>query len=119
MLNRVELIGRLTEEPRCGGSPPQSYGFITLAVNTQYTDKNGEKQQKSEFIPIAFFRGAAELVQRFCHKGTLLHVEGSVSIRKKVNNDGSYLEKVEIHGQKIIFLDKIKPAPRHDDDYPG
>lgn len=119
MLNRVELIGRLTEDPRSGGSPPQNYSFITLAVNTQYTDKNGEKQQKSEFIPIAFFRGAADLVQKYCRKGTLLHVEGTVSIRKKINNDGSHLEKTEIHGQKIIFLNKIKPVPQQDNDYPG
>lgn len=115
MLNRVQVIGRLTENPRSGGNPPKNYCFITVAVNTYYRDKNGDRQVKSEFIPISLFGNIAGLVSRFCAKGTKVYVEGNIVMRN-INTNGVRVSKMEIHGDNIIFLDKL--IENNDNDLP-
>lgn len=112
MLNRVELIGRLTEAPRSGGNSPNNYCFITVAINKHYKDKeSGERKVKSEFVPISLFGNIATLVSRYCVKGTKVYIEGSIVVRN-LNTNGVKISKMEIHGSNIIFLDKL---PERDD----
>lgn len=112
MLNKVELIGRLTEDPKSGGSPPNNYAFITVAVNSHYKDKeSGERRVKSEFIPVSLFGNIASLVTNYCAKGTKIYLEGCITIRN-INSNGLRMVKTEIHGRNVIFLDKL---PERDD----
>lgn len=112
MLNRVEIIGRLTDSPRSGGNPPNNYCFITVAVNSHYKDKDsGERKVKSEFIPVSLFGNIATHVGKYCGKGTKVFIEGSLVVRS-IKNNGVRLEKMELHGKNVIFLDKL---PERDD----
>ena len=114
MLNRVEIIGRLTENPRSGGNPPNNYCFITVAVNSYYKDReSGEKKVKSEFIPVSLFGNIAGLVSRYCTKGTKVYVDGSIVVRN-LNTDGVRVAKMEIHGKSVIFLDKLLETQDND-----
>ena len=104
MLNRVEIIGRLTEAPKGGGNPPNNYSFITVAVNTHYKDKTtGERKVKSDFIPVSMFGNIASLVCRYCGKGTKVFIEGTVVVRS-IHTNGVRMEKMEIHGKIMLFL---------------
>lgn len=117
MLNRVEIIGRLTENPRSGGNAPNNYCFITVAVNSYYKDRDGQKKVKSEFIPISLFGNLAALVSRYCTKGTKVFIDGAVVVRN-LNTNGVRMSKVEIHAKSVIFLDKLPENQGADNDLP-
>ena len=79
MLNHVELLGRLAQEPEIrytqGGTPVASFD---LAV--QVPSKN--KDAAPDYIPIVCWRERAEFCGRYLSKGRQIVVEGRISTRK-------------------------------------
>lgn len=81
-LNKVFLYGNLTRDPEVkalpSGSQVASFG---LATNRTYKDKNGQKQEATEFHNIVAFGRSAELISQYCKKGKALYIEGRLQTR--------------------------------------
>ncbi|MFP4457801.1 MAG: single-stranded DNA-binding protein [Clostridia bacterium] len=103
MLNRIVLIGRLTDEPelRYTGNGTAVTNF-TLAVERNYTKGNGEKD--TDFIKIVCWRGLAETVAEHLGKGRLVGVDGSLEINKSKNEKRTYINP-EVNADNVKFLD--------------
>lgn len=103
MLNRIVLIGRLTRDPELrytsNGTPVCNF---TLAVERNYTNRNGERDV--DFIKIVTWRGLAENCARHLGKGSLVGVDGSLQIRKSENNNRTYINP-EVNADNVRFLD--------------
>ena len=103
MLNRIVLIGRLTRDPELrytsNGTPVCNF---TLAVERNYTNRNGERDV--DFINIVTWRGLAENCARHLGKGRLVGVDGSLQIRKSENNNRTYINP-EVNADNVRFLD--------------
>lgn len=101
MFNKVILIGRTTKEPELRYTttnlPVVSF---TLAVNRPFN------KDKTDFFNCIVWRGLAESVHKFVHKGSLIGIEGRLETRdymdKKLNIK-RYVTEIVCDG--VTFLD--------------
>ena len=81
-LNKVFLYGNLTRDPELkalpSGSNVVSFG---IATNRTYKDKNGAKQEATEFHNIVAFGRTAEVIAQYMKKGRPIFVEGRLQTR--------------------------------------
>jgi len=109
-LNRVILIGNLTQEPELrytpGGIPVTSF---TLAVSRPYTSAEGERA--TDFIPIVTWRKQAERCSDYLTKGSQIAVDGRLQVRSYEDRDGIKRIKSEVVAWRIVFLQRLKKKP--------
>lgn len=104
MINRVVLVGRMTRDPELRRTPQgDAVTSFTLAVNRNYTDKDG--QQQADFINCVVWRKPAENVERYCSKGSLVGVEGRIQTRSYDNSQGQKVYVVEVICDSVQFLE--------------
>jgi single-strand DNA-binding protein len=112
MINKVILIGRVTQAPKkylTGKEPFIPFTFLNIAVSKKTKNQNGEMVENTEFIEISCFRKLAEFITNYVNVGDLVIVEGHIKTRKKYNE---YIRKnensTEIIGDSIKTLAKSK-----------
>jgi len=102
-VNKVILVGNLGKDPESRFmSNGDAVTNITLATTDTWKDKNGEKQEKTEWHQIVFYRKLAEIVSEYCRKGQSVYVEGRLETRKWTDKNG-----VERYTTQII-ADQMK-----------
>ncbi len=120
MLNKVMLIGRLGRDPELrytqNGTPVTS---LNVATDESYTDRDGNRQERTEWHRVAVFQKQAELCSNYLSKGSLVYVEGSLQTRKWQDQQGMDRYTTEIRAQRVQFLDRRSNdgGQRGGDDY--
>lgn len=106
ILNKVFLIGRLGQDPEVKQTPNgKSVLNITIATSDFFKDQSGNKQTKTEWHRVVLWENTANLVGRYCRKGSQLMVEGSLHTKKWQDKNGNEQYTTEILGRSIQFLD--------------
>ena len=107
MLNRVILIGNLTQDPELrytpDGTPVASF---TLAVNRPYINQSGERE--TDFIPVVVWRKQAERCSDYLTKGSQVAVDGRLQIRSYEDRDGVRRKVSEVIAWRVEFLQRLK-----------
>ncbi len=105
-INKAILIGRLGKDPEVRYMPNgDATANVTLATSESWKDKStGEKQERTEWHRIVFFRQLAEVVEKFVSKGSLIYVEGKLQTRKWTNKEGNDQYTTEIIADKMQML---------------
>lgn len=81
-LNKVFLYGNLTRDPELKALPSGSQvANFGLATNRTYKDKNGAKQESTEFHNVVAFGRTAEVIAQYCKKGRPIFIEGRLQTR--------------------------------------
>jgi single-strand DNA-binding protein len=81
-LNKVFLFGNLTRDPELRALPSgQQVANFSIATNRVYKDRNGEKQEATEYHNVVAFGRSAELIGQYVQKGRPLFVEGRLQTR--------------------------------------
>lgn len=104
-VNRVILIGNLGKDPETRHMQNgDAVTNITLATTDTWKDKNGEKQEKTEWHRITFYRKLAEIVAEYCKKGNPIYVEGRLETRKWTDKEGieRYSTDIIAHDMKML-----------------
>jgi single-strand DNA-binding protein len=108
-LNKVILIGRLTQDPQLkelpSGTKVATFG---LATDRYFVDKSGQKRQETEFHNIVLFGKLAEIASQYLKKGSLAMIEGRIKTRTWQDQNGNQKSKTEIIGQKLQLGPKAK-----------
>lgn len=105
MINRVVLIGRLTRDVNLQYTQSgTAVGQFNLAVNRQYTTKNGERE--ADFISCVIWRKAAENFEKFTHKGSLAGIEGRIQTRHYDNTEGRRIYVTEVVVDNFSLTEK-------------
>jgi single-strand DNA-binding protein len=79
MINKVILVGRLGKDPEIRSTPGgQSVAKFTIATDEKFTDRNGEKQERTEWHNIAAWGKLGEICGQYLKKGKLVYIEGSI-----------------------------------------
>ena len=86
MINRVILVGRITKEPelRTTASGINVLSF-TLAFDNK--NKNADGTRGSSFINCTAWRNNADIIAKYCHKGSQIGIDGSLQERKYQRNN--------------------------------
>ena len=105
ILNKIILIGRLVRDPKLRyTSNGIAVTNFTLAVERNYSSKDGEKEV--DFIKIVTWRKTAESCAQHLGKGRLVAVEGSLQIKNnKSEKDGRTYINPEVVASNVRFLD--------------
>ena len=104
-MNKVTLIGRvgIKNEMKTLDSGVEVITF-TLATSETYKDKNGEKQQSTEWHSIKAFKSQASLIEKYVSKGDMLAIEGKIQYQKWEDKEGNKKEKTEILLSSVMLL---------------
>jgi single-strand DNA-binding protein len=82
MVNKVILIGNLGRDPEVRSTPSgQPVANFTLATSRRWKDKNGQRQEQTEWHHIVCFGRQAEVAGQYLTKGKQLYVEGRLQTR--------------------------------------
>ena len=88
-VNKVILVGRLGKDPETRYMPNgEAVTNATLATSENWKDKSGEKQEKTEWHNLTFYRRLAEIAGEFLKKGSMIYVEGKLATRKWQDKEG-------------------------------
>ena len=88
-VNKVILVGRLGKDPATHYMPNgEAVTNATLATSENWTDKSGEKQSKTEWHNLTFYRRLAEVAGEYLKKGSMIYVEGKLATRKWQDKEG-------------------------------
>jgi single-strand DNA-binding protein len=113
-LNRVTLIGHLGADPEVKPAGETTATKFNLAVADRWKDKNDEKQEHTNWVPITVWNGRGENLPQYIRKGSCVLVEGSL----RVTSYGEGADRkfyTEVVASNVVFLDKKdakKPKPR-------
>lgn len=119
MLNSVHIIGRLGRDPEIRYSASGSaIANLRIATDESYTDRDGNKVDKTEWHTAVVFGKSAEACANHLQKGSLVFVDGSLQTRKWQNQQGQDRYSTEIKANRVQFLDRKSDAgqqeqPRH------
>ncbi|MBU0612889.1 single-stranded DNA-binding protein [Patescibacteria group bacterium] len=104
-LNKATIIGRLTRDPETKTIPSgQTVTTFSLATSFNWTDKSGQKQEKSEFHNIVTWGKLAEIAGQYLKKGGQIYIEGRLQTRSWDGDDGKKRYRTEIVGENMIML---------------
>ena len=103
-LNKAIIAGNLTRDPELKSLPSGvQVCNMSVATNSSYTTKSGEKVDKVEFHSVIIFGKTAENCAKYLKKGQSVLVEGSLQTRSWDKPDGSKAYKTEILAQGVQF----------------
>ncbi len=106
-LNKVFLIGRLTRDPELRYTQStQAVATLRLAVNRQYSSKDGTKKDDTCFVNIVVWGSVAERCAEYLKKGSLILVEGRLTYREWETMEGQKRSSLEVYGENIQFIDR-------------
>lgn len=102
-MNKVLLVGRLTRDPemRTTGTGMVVTKF-SVAVNHNFTDRNGERGV--DYINCSAFNRQAENIAKYCKKGSLVSVEGSIRTGSYDAPDGTKKYTTDVACNQVNFL---------------
>ena len=105
-LNKVTLIGRLGQDPEIRYTQSgNSVANATIATNDYWTDKQGEKQERTEWHSLVMWGKLADLAQSYLKKGSQVYVEGRLQTRDWEDQQGQKHYKTEVVVTTMQFLD--------------
>ena len=89
MINQVILVGRLGKAPETRYmSNNEPVCNFSIATDETWKDKDGNRQQRTEWHNIVVYRRLAEICQQYLKKGSLVFIDGKISSRKYTGKDG-------------------------------
>ena len=104
-VNKVILIGNLGRDPETRYMPDGgAITNISIATTENWKDKNGDKQEKTEWHRVAFFGKLAEIAGEYLKKGSQVYVEGRLQTRKWQDKDGQDKYTTEIVANAMQML---------------
>ncbi len=104
-VNKVILVGRLGKDPETRYmTSGEAVTNATLATSENWKDKSGEKQEKTEWHNLVFYRRLAEVAGEYLKKGAQIYVEGKIQTRKYTTKEGQERYTTEIIVDQMQML---------------
>ena len=104
-VNKVILVGNLGRDPETRYAPDGgAITNVSIATTETWKDKNGEKQEKTEWHRVVFFSKLAEIAGEYLKKGSQVYVEGRLQTRKWQDKDGQDKYSTEIVADRMQML---------------
>jgi single-strand DNA-binding protein len=103
-LNKAIIIGNLTRDPEVRSLPSGiKVCNFSLATNRVWKDKNGARQEDTQYHNVVVFGAQAETVSQYLRKGSSALVEGRMQTRSWDAADGKKQYRTEIVADRVQF----------------
>lgn len=116
-VNKAILIGNLGADPEVRVTPSgMSVANFRIATNESWTDKSGQKQERTEWHRIVAWGKLAEVCGEYLKKGRQAYVEGRLQTREWADKEGKKNYTTEVVATTVQFLGGPRTdGPRRDD----
>jgi single-strand DNA-binding protein len=104
-VNKVILVGRLGKDPETRYmTNGEAVTNATLATSENWKDKSGEKQEKTEWHNLVFYRRLAEIAGEYLKKGAQVYIEGRIQSRKYQDKNGQerYITEIIVNEMQML-----------------
>ena len=101
MFNEVTIVGNLGRDPESRDVGDDTVCNFNVATNEKWTDRSGNKKQRTTWFRVAVWGNAAKACQRYLSTGRLVMVKGKVSARAWVDKDGKEQASLEVRASPI------------------
>ncbi len=107
-VNKVILVGRLGRDPEVRSTPSgTTVAKFSIATDEKFTDKSGERQERTEWHNIVAWAKLAEICGQYLKKGKLVYIEGSLRTDSWDDKEtGQKKYRTEIVARDMRMLDK-------------
>lgn len=103
-INKAIIYGNLTRDPELKSLPSGAQVCeFGVATNRVWKDKNGAKQESTDYHNIVVFGRQAELIKQYLHKGSGVFLEGRIQTRSWDAQDGTKRYRTEIVADRMQF----------------
>ncbi len=104
-VNKVILLGNLGSDPEVRYTPSgKAVANFSLATSERYTNKDGEKEEKTEWHKIVAWGRLGEICGEYLSKGSQIYIEGRLQTRTWEDRDGNKRYTTEIVAQTMQML---------------
>jgi single-strand DNA-binding protein len=104
-VNKVILIGNLGADPEVRFTPGgQAVANFRIATSESWNDKNGQKQERTEWHRIVVWGKLAELCGEYLKKGRQCYVEGRLQTREWTDKENRKNYTTEVVANTVTFL---------------
>ena len=104
-VNKAILVGNLGRDPELRHTQNgQAVVNFTLATSENWTDKNGERVERTEWHRIVVWGKTGEMCAQYLSKGRTVYVEGRIQTREWEDKDGNKRYTTEINAQTVNFI---------------
>lgn len=104
-VNKVILIGNLGADPEVRFTPGgQAVANFRIATSESWNDKNGQKQERTEWHRIVVWGKLAELCGEYLKKGRQCYVEGRLQTREWTDKENRKNYTTEVVANAVTFL---------------
>ncbi len=105
VVNKVILIGRLGADPEIRYTPSGAeVASFRIATNETWTNKSGEKEERTEWHRIVAWRGLAKICGEYLSKGKMVYIEGRLRTRAWEDREGTKRSTTEIEATDMKML---------------
>ena len=106
MINKVILVGNVGLDPEVRAlESGVKVARIRLATTERYTDRQtNETKEQTEWHTVTLWRGLADVVDKYVHKGSQIYVEGSLRTREWTDKDNQKRFTTEIVANEMKLL---------------
>ena len=104
-VNKVILIGHLGADPQMRFTPNgTAVAQFNLATTERFNDRNGERQERTEWHRIVAWSRLAEICNQYLKKGKQVYIEGRLQTRQWEDQSGNKRYTTEIVANNMIML---------------
>jgi len=104
-VNKVILVGNLGADPEVRFTPSgQAVANFRIATSENWTDKSGQKQERTEWHRIVVWGKLGELCGEYLAKGRQCFVEGRLQTREWTDKEGKKNYTTEVVASNVVFL---------------
>ena len=104
-VNKVILVGRLGQNPEVRYTPSgAAVANFSIATNESWTDKSGQRQERTEWHRVVVWGKLAELCAQYLAKGRQAYIEGRMQTRQWQDKDNQTKYTTEVQAQTVQFL---------------
>lgn len=115
-VNKAIILGNLGRDPEVRStSSGQMVANFSIATNRVYTDRDGQRQEQTEWHNIVAWGRLAEIAEQYLKKGNQVYIEGRIQTRSWEDQSGETRRTTEIVVQEMQMLG----GPRGDFDREG
>lgn len=104
-VNKVILVGRLGRDPEVRYMPNgEAVANFGVATSETWKDRNGERQERTEWHNVTLYRKLAEIAGQYLKKGSQVYIEGRIQSRKYTGKDGIERTAYDIIANEMKML---------------
>lgn len=120
-VNKVILVGNLGRDAELRYTPGgAAVSKFSLATTEVWTDKSGQRQERTEWHNVDLWGKAAESLAEYLKKGKQVYVEGRLQTDEYTDKDGQKRKSTKVRCDRVVLLGggerSARPAHLRDED---